>query len=65
MKKLEQRVSRLKMLTGIEAEIVGKELQVKANNLPMSKMDALVEFCHRNHLEYDLQSSYIFKIYEP
>jgi hypothetical protein len=53
------------MLTGLEAEIIGQELQIKANNLSMSQMDSLVEFCHRNHLDYNLESSYIFKIYEP
>ena len=58
----EHLVSKIKMLTGLEFEIVDNKLQLNAGGLSMSELDRLVKYCNRVGLEYNLESNLIFTI---
>ena len=61
---LETLVSKIKMSTGLEFEIKGESLQLKAGELAMSELYILTRFCERRGLVYGLTGKLIFKI-EP
>jgi hypothetical protein len=58
----EHLVSKIKMLTGLEFEIIDDKLQLNAGQLSMSELDRLVKYCNRVGLEYNLESNLIFTI---
>lgn len=59
---LEKRVSKLKMLTGIEAEIINNQVQIRAKDLTLSEIDSIIRYCRSHKLSYSLESNLILKI---
>jgi len=60
--KLESLVSKIKMRTGLELEIKGGHLELKASEICQSDLYELSRFCEMRGLGYELTGKLTFKI---